>query len=168
VKTVKEPKKPNILCHEIKPIPSKDRAMHEGDNPSFWDEHTAGRILRKFSGRLRRMLWFTVNWFDTDPIGADILHMPYWTQSTYKVMCQFKFWKGFVRTIFWGGRFLLPKVRNLENFTVSVSSKKSSIFLLIKIFQCYDTSSWGLELIQMSHYTNFVNVFFQIELQFFI
>jgi hypothetical protein len=37
VKTVKEPKK-QILCQEIAPNPSKDRAMHEGDNPSFWDE----------------------------------------------------------------------------------------------------------------------------------
>jgi hypothetical protein len=27
-----------ILCHEIESNPSKDRAMHEGDNPSFWDE----------------------------------------------------------------------------------------------------------------------------------
>jgi hypothetical protein len=25
-------KKKNILCHEIEPNPSKDRAMHEGDN----------------------------------------------------------------------------------------------------------------------------------------
>jgi hypothetical protein len=25
-------------CHEIEPNPSKDRAMHEGDNLSFWDE----------------------------------------------------------------------------------------------------------------------------------
>jgi hypothetical protein len=31
VKTVKEPKKTQILCHEIEPNPSKDRAMHEGD-----------------------------------------------------------------------------------------------------------------------------------------
>jgi hypothetical protein len=37
VKTVIEPKK-QILCHEIEPNPSKDRAMHEGDNPSFLDE----------------------------------------------------------------------------------------------------------------------------------
>jgi hypothetical protein len=37
VKSVKEPKK-KILCHEIEPNPSKDRAMHAGDNPSFWDE----------------------------------------------------------------------------------------------------------------------------------
>jgi hypothetical protein len=36
VKTVKEPeKKKQILCHEIEPNPSKDRATHEGDNPSF-------------------------------------------------------------------------------------------------------------------------------------
>jgi hypothetical protein len=28
----------HILCHEIEPNPSKDRTMHEGDNPSFWDE----------------------------------------------------------------------------------------------------------------------------------
>jgi hypothetical protein len=26
------------MCHEIEPNPSKDRAMHEGDNPSFLDE----------------------------------------------------------------------------------------------------------------------------------
>jgi hypothetical protein len=25
-------------CHEIEPNPSKDRAMHEGDNPSFCNE----------------------------------------------------------------------------------------------------------------------------------
>jgi hypothetical protein len=28
-------KKPQILCHEIKLNPLKDRAMHEGDDPSF-------------------------------------------------------------------------------------------------------------------------------------
>ena len=27
--------KTKILCREIEPNPSKDRAMHEGDNPSF-------------------------------------------------------------------------------------------------------------------------------------
>jgi hypothetical protein len=37
VKTIKEPKK-QTLCHEIEPNPSKDRAMHEGDNPLFLDE----------------------------------------------------------------------------------------------------------------------------------
>jgi hypothetical protein len=37
VKTVQDPKK-QILCHEVEPNPSKDRAMHEGDNPLFWDE----------------------------------------------------------------------------------------------------------------------------------
>jgi hypothetical protein len=25
-----------IACHEIEPNPSKDRFMHEEDNPSFW------------------------------------------------------------------------------------------------------------------------------------
>jgi hypothetical protein len=39
VKTVQEPKKKKkikqILCHETEPNPSKDRAMHEGDNPTF-------------------------------------------------------------------------------------------------------------------------------------
>jgi hypothetical protein len=30
--------KNQTLCHEIEPNPSKDRAMHEGDNPSFWNE----------------------------------------------------------------------------------------------------------------------------------
>jgi hypothetical protein len=39
VKTVQEPEKKNqILCHEIKPNLSKDRATHDGDNPSFLDE----------------------------------------------------------------------------------------------------------------------------------
>jgi hypothetical protein len=28
-------RKKQVLCHEIEPNPSKDRAMHEGDNPSF-------------------------------------------------------------------------------------------------------------------------------------
>ena len=28
-------RKNQFLCHEIEPNPSKDRAMHEGDNPSF-------------------------------------------------------------------------------------------------------------------------------------
>ena len=36
VKSVKEPEK--IVCHEIEPNTSKDRAMHEGDNLSFSDE----------------------------------------------------------------------------------------------------------------------------------
>jgi hypothetical protein len=30
--------KTQIECHEIDPNPSKDRAMHEGDNPSFYIE----------------------------------------------------------------------------------------------------------------------------------
>jgi hypothetical protein len=45
MKYVKEPEKNNnkdkkkqILCHVIEPNPSKDRAMHEGDNYSFGDE----------------------------------------------------------------------------------------------------------------------------------
>jgi hypothetical protein len=39
VKTVKEPSDENqTKCHEIEPNPSKDRAMPEGDNPSFLDE----------------------------------------------------------------------------------------------------------------------------------
>jgi hypothetical protein len=32
-------------CHDIKPNPSKDTAMHEGDNPSFWDEFIFKKIL---------------------------------------------------------------------------------------------------------------------------
>jgi hypothetical protein len=37
---LKEPSDENQTeCHEIEPNPS-DRAMHEGDNPSFWDEFT--------------------------------------------------------------------------------------------------------------------------------
>jgi hypothetical protein len=36
VKTVKESLDENQReCHEIEPNPSKDRAMFEGDNPSF-------------------------------------------------------------------------------------------------------------------------------------
>ena len=31
VKSVKSRKKQIILCHEIEPNPSKERAMHEGD-----------------------------------------------------------------------------------------------------------------------------------------
>jgi hypothetical protein len=34
VETVYEPKK-EILCHGIEANLSKDRAVHEGDNPSF-------------------------------------------------------------------------------------------------------------------------------------
>ena len=37
VKSVKSGKN-QILCHEMEPNPSKDRAMHEGDNPSFLDK----------------------------------------------------------------------------------------------------------------------------------
>jgi hypothetical protein len=45
VKTVYKKKKPgkktkqktNTVPYEIEPNPSKDRAMHEGDNPSFCD-----------------------------------------------------------------------------------------------------------------------------------
>jgi hypothetical protein len=38
---LKEPSDENqTKCHEIDPNPSKDRAMPEGDNPSFWDEFT--------------------------------------------------------------------------------------------------------------------------------
>jgi hypothetical protein len=33
--SIKAEKKPEILCHKIEPNPSKDRAMHEGDNPLF-------------------------------------------------------------------------------------------------------------------------------------
>jgi hypothetical protein len=35
-KTVKEPKKQK-LCHKIELNPSKDRTMHEIENPWFWD-----------------------------------------------------------------------------------------------------------------------------------
>jgi hypothetical protein len=41
VKNVKEPKKKTkqtkqILCHEVEPNSSKERAIHVGDNPSFF------------------------------------------------------------------------------------------------------------------------------------
>jgi hypothetical protein len=40
VKTVKKPTKKKILCHEIEPNLSKDRALHEGDNPSYYRSYT--------------------------------------------------------------------------------------------------------------------------------
>jgi hypothetical protein len=41
-------KKRQILCHEIEPNPLKDRAMHEGNNPSFWDESIKFTFSEKF------------------------------------------------------------------------------------------------------------------------
>jgi hypothetical protein len=38
LKTVKEPIKTKTESHETEPNASKDRAMHEGDNPSFLHE----------------------------------------------------------------------------------------------------------------------------------
>jgi hypothetical protein len=35
VKTEKKSRKKQMLCHEIEPNLSNDKAMHEGDNPSF-------------------------------------------------------------------------------------------------------------------------------------
>ena len=32
-------------CHDIEPNPLKNRAMPEGDNPSFWDEFTKFTIF---------------------------------------------------------------------------------------------------------------------------
>jgi hypothetical protein len=69
--------------------------------------------------------------------------------------------------------YFSQNVRNLNDFTVSASSKKSSIFFLINkyfTYIIYDTSSWGLELTQMLHSTNlliYTCIFFQIELRFF-
>ena len=37
-KIVGKSRKYQILSHEIEPNPSKDRSMHEGDNPSFLNE----------------------------------------------------------------------------------------------------------------------------------
>jgi hypothetical protein len=38
---LKEPSDENQTeCHEIEANPLKDRAMPEGENPSFWDEFT--------------------------------------------------------------------------------------------------------------------------------
>jgi hypothetical protein len=53
VKTAREPKN-RILCHEIEPNLSNDRAMHERDNPSFWDEFM--NLL--FSGQNYAYLYF--------------------------------------------------------------------------------------------------------------
>jgi hypothetical protein len=38
MKTVKEPIKIKSESHKIEPNPSKDRAKHEGGNPSFLDD----------------------------------------------------------------------------------------------------------------------------------
>jgi hypothetical protein len=38
LKILKTRKKPQTECREIEPNPSKDRAMHERDIPSFWNE----------------------------------------------------------------------------------------------------------------------------------
>jgi hypothetical protein len=38
VKIVKESEKKLSAMHKIEPNPSKDTAMHEGDNPSICDE----------------------------------------------------------------------------------------------------------------------------------
>jgi hypothetical protein len=43
---LKEPLDENqTKCHEIEPKPSKDRAMQEGDNPSFWDKFTKFSLM---------------------------------------------------------------------------------------------------------------------------
>jgi hypothetical protein len=65
--------------------------------------------------------------------------------------------------------YFSQKVRNLNDFTVFASSKKSSIYLLINeyfTYIIYDTSSWGLELTPKLHSTNLLHTFFQIELRF--
>jgi hypothetical protein len=36
--TVTMSKKPKTECREMDPNPSKDQAMHEGDDPSFWNK----------------------------------------------------------------------------------------------------------------------------------
>jgi hypothetical protein len=58
--------------------------------------------------------------------------------------------KGFCRDYILGAEgYFSQKVRNINDFTVSASSKKSSIFFLIKkyfTYIIYDTSSWDLEL----------------------
>jgi hypothetical protein len=38
VMTVKIPKRTKIGCCETEPNPSNDRALHEGDNPSFYND----------------------------------------------------------------------------------------------------------------------------------
>jgi hypothetical protein len=60
---LKEPSDENQTeCHEIEPNPSKDRAMPEGDNPSFWDEFTKFTSLPKYlaTGLLRRLMLYAV------------------------------------------------------------------------------------------------------------
>jgi hypothetical protein len=54
--------------NEIEPNPSKDRAMHEGDNSSFWDE------FMKFT------LFFTVQFNSYFKASTEVLR--YWTVET--------------------------------------------------------------------------------------
>jgi hypothetical protein len=147
-----------------------------------------GICLQSFLAQLHKILKFTIYWFDTDQIGAVIFHMSYWIQSKYKIVCQFKFWKGFVGTTFWGGVFYVWLTKRLEIWMISqflyllVSLKVTGILnistcslLIMKILIFLNqlnylrsyTSNWSLELIQLLHSTNFVYVLFQIEHKFF-
>jgi hypothetical protein len=48
VKTVKEPSDENQTeCHEIEPTPSKDRAMPDGNDPSFLDNKYICQLEKK-------------------------------------------------------------------------------------------------------------------------
>jgi hypothetical protein len=51
---LKEPSDENQTeCHEIEPNPSKDTAMPEGDNPSFWDKFTKFTFFLESSIHIR-------------------------------------------------------------------------------------------------------------------
>jgi hypothetical protein len=105
--------------------------------------------------------------------GAEILHMPYWTQSRYKKIFQFKFWKSFVGTIFWSEGYFSQKVWNTTVWTIwqflHHQINHQYFFLINKYFTyiIYDTRNWGLGLTQMLHSSNLLVIFFQIELWFF-
>jgi hypothetical protein len=40
------------------------------------------------------------------PIGANLLHIYYWTLSNAEKVCELEIWKSFIGTIFCVGRFL--------------------------------------------------------------
>jgi hypothetical protein len=50
-KIVGKSRKYQILCREIEPNPSKDRSMHEGDNPSFLNESILYYTFGQFTSR---------------------------------------------------------------------------------------------------------------------
>jgi hypothetical protein len=114
-----------------------------------------------FSGLIRRTASFNRLLRNTRVCGGSILNrilMGPHSVSSYET-------QGDAENLFLPG---CQKVRNFKDFTVFAASKKPSIFLQIDkyfIHIIYNTSSWGLEIIQMLHTINLLDIsFFQTEL----